>query len=295
MRVTSEMMVGSTVQRLSSRMAQYERAQSKLATGKEIRRPSDDPSRANRGLSLRSTERSRLQEQRNAEDAKSWLHTTDSSLQSSMDRIQRARELAVQGSNEGLSQHARDALAEEVATIRAEIVEIGNTRLRGQHIFAGYRNEAAVTGGPGDWEVVGDPDDAIERRVGDGDKVRVNTTATEAFGAGQDSAFAVLDRLEARLRGDDTAPVASSLTEIDDVRERLGGEMARIGANTNWVESAVARSEDSLHTLRTELSEVEDADFAEAVMDLQVQDMGLQATLQALGRSLPPSLAAFLR
>lgn len=48
-------------------------------------------------------------------------------------------------------------------------------------------------------------------------------------------------------------------------------------------------------TLRMELSEVQDLDLAKGVMELQVQQVAYEATLQALAKALPPSLAAFLR
>lgn len=298
MRITNEMLVTNSVRRLSTRMEQYEQAQSKLATGKEIRKPSDDPSRANRGLSLRASREARVQEQRNAADAKTWLNTADSALQSAMDRLQRARQLTVQGANPG-AQSAKDGIAREIETIREELVGIANTKVRGQHVFAGYTGGPAVeaTHDDGNWTFTtrGDAEHAITRRVGDSDKVRINTTAAEAFGDAEDSVFAVLAGLEGSLRTGDTSEVSATLSKLDASMERLGGELARIGANTNWVDSALQRSEDSLYVIRQELAEVEDADYAEAVMDLQMQDMALQATLQALGRALPQSLAAFLR
>ncbi len=299
MRITNEMIVTNSVRRLSTRMEQYEQAQSKLATGKEIRKPSEDPSKANRGLSLRASREARVQEQRNAEDAKTWLNTADSALQSAMDRLQRARQLTVQGANAG-DQSAKDGIAREIETIRSELVGIANTKVRGQHVFAGYTEGPAVEAtddGNGEWTFTtkGDADHEITRRVGDSDKVRINTTAAEAFGEDEQSVFSVLSDLETALKEGRTADVSATLSDLDDSMERLGGELARIGANTNWVDSALARSEDSLYVIQQELAEVEDADYAEAVMDLQMQDMALQSTLQALGRALPQSLAAFLR
>jgi hypothetical protein len=40
---------------------------------------------------------------------------------------------------------------------------------------------------------------------------------------------------------------------------------------------------------------IEDLDIAEGLMELHLQQVGYEATLQTLGRALPPSLAAFLR
>jgi flagellar hook-associated protein 3 FlgL len=139
--------------------------------------------------------------------------------------------------------------------------------------------------------------DPVLRRVGERDTVQINVTAHEAFGfagAGGD-AFTVLDDLAAALTGGDTAAIAGALEQVDGALRTLGGAQAKVGVSTNRVESALGRTEDALHALRSQLAEVQDVDIAHAVMDLQVQEVAYQATLAALGRALPPSLAAFLR
>lgn len=302
MRVTSELMVTNTVRRLSQRMEQYEGAQSRLATGKEIRRPSDDPSAANRALSLRATVGAHEQAARNAQDGLSWLDATDTQLQSALQRVQRARDLTVQGLNP-IGDLPREAVADEIAAVRDELVGIANSDLRGQHLFSGFRDQPAVVEAGGDWHYrdPGDPfpvgPDEIVRRVGSNDRVRVNVTAAEAFFApgGVDNLFATLRDIETALRTEDQATLAAGLGRLDDARTRIGTSLAAVGANTNWLEAARDRSANAVHVARRELVEVEDADYAEAVMELQVQDVALQSTLQALARAMPQSLAAFLR
>lgn len=71
--------------------------------------------------------------------------------------------------------------------------------------------------------------------------------------------------------------------------------LATVGANATWLSSALQRSGEHLFITRAGLSEVEDADDTHVIMDLQVQDMALQATLQAIARALPPTLTSFLR
>lgn len=304
MRVTNQMVVTEGVRRLSSRLNEYEQAQSRLATGKDVRKPSDDPAAANRGLSLRAAERSRVQEARNAEDALSWLNVTDSQLQEGMNTLHRARELTVRASN-AMGPSEREAIAKEVEALRDELMEIANAKLRGNHLFAGYTSGPAVAWDEGTGEYTfqgadGDAPHEITRRVGETERVRVNVTAAEAFGDADgdelENTFAALDTLVDRLR--DPAAHGSpseSLPALDEARERLGDSLATVGAQTNRVESAIARSEDMRYHIQNELSQVEDADYAEAVMELQLQDVALQSTLQALGRALPPSLASFLR
>lgn len=52
------------------------------------------------------------------------------------------------------------------------------------------------------------------------------------------------------------------------------------------------RPQDELQ--RTGLAGVEDVDMAEAIMNLQVEEVTYRATLQTMTRTLPPSLVSFL-
>jgi flagellar hook-associated protein 3 FlgL len=294
MRVTSEMMVTNSLHRLSTRLKQYERAQSQLATGKMVLNPSDDPARANRGLSLRATLKAREQELRNAADAKSWLDLADSQLQGAMERLHRASDLTVRAAS-AVDPNERTAIAQEIATIRTELESIANTVHRGRPVFAGFTEGPAVSFEGGTWVSRGD-DQVITRRVGESDVVPVNVTAAEIFWLpGGDSMFAMLDRLETSLRGDDGPGIAAELGTMAVARDTLGAAMAKVGANANWVDSAQRRGQEAILSIRGEIAQVEDVDFAQAVMELQMQQVAYEATLQALGRALPPTLAAFLR
>jgi len=295
-RVTSEMMTTGSLRRLSSRLQQYERTQSQLATGKRILAPSDAPGDANRALGLRAVQRAREQELRNAGDAKSWLDITDTQLQAGMERLSRLRELTLRGASSVGAQES-SALAVEISNIRDELLGIANARNRGRPLFSGFSDAQAVRNVAGSWVYEGDSG-AITRRVSESDVVTVNVTAAEVFGFGGppgSDLFSALDQLVADLQGGNTNGVTAALGRIDAGRTTLGNALAKVGASANTVESAQVRTDSALLSIRTELSEVEDVDMAEAVMELQTQQSAYEATLQALGRSLPQTLAAFLR
>jgi flagellar hook-associated protein 3 FlgL len=294
MRVTSEMMVQNSLHRLHTRLERYQETQSRLATGRRILKPSDDPSGTARVLSMRAAMRSREQEMRNAADANTWLSLADSGLQAATERLGRARELALRGGN-ALSAEEGQALAEEVATIRAELVSIANSRSRGRPLFAGYSSGDAVLFDGAAWQYGGD-DGAITRRVGENDVVRINVSGEEVFGfTDGDEVFGMLDELEDALRALDSNGATGMLGRIDDARRRVGDALATVGATTNWADSALARTEDAHFAARVQLSEIIDVDVAEAIMDLQTQQVAYETTLQALARALPPTLASFLR
>ena len=299
MRVTSEVLVTRSLDRLNTRLKAYERSQSELAMGKKILKPSDDPGGANRSMSVRAAMRARNQELRNINDAMGWLNNADSQLQSAMERTQRPRDLTVDGATLK-DPGAHRAIATELRAIADELVGIANTTHMGRPLFGGYADGDAVVQ-DADGNLTFDPPsgqaDQVLRRVSDTEQVRVNTTAAEWLGAdGADGDLVTFlrglaDDIEAG--GQDAA--TQGLGVLDRALDRIGSNLADIGAATNRVDSAKARATDTLFALRTELSNIEDLDVAEGIMELQIQEVGYQATLQALSKALPPSLGSFLR
>ena len=52
---------------------------------------------------------------------------------------------------------------------------------------------------------------------------------------------------------------------------------------------------DKAETLRNDISGVEDIDLAQTIMDLKLQEVGYQSSLNSAGRVLQPTLLDFLR
>jgi flagellar hook-associated protein 3 FlgL len=268
-RVPSETTVTSSLQRLST------------------------PARASRGLSLRATLKAREQELRNAADAKGWLDLADSQLEDAMERLHRAGVLSVRAAG-AVDANEREAIAREIAAIRDAVTSIANTVHRGRPLFAGFTEGPAVSSDGGTWSTLGDGQ-TVTRRVGEADSVPVNVTAAEVFWFGDDNVFALLDRLQAAIEADDGPAITAELSGVTAARDQVGASLARVGANAELVDSAQRRSQEAILSIRTEITELEDLDSADAVMELQMQQVAYEATLKALGRALPPTLAAFLR
>ena len=311
MRITSEAMVSRSLDRLQTRLALYERAQSELASGRRILQPSDDPAGTRRALSLRSSLQAREQELHNIDDARGWLDTADAQLQTVSSRLTRVRELATQGAS-SQSDEVRRALAQEIRQITDEIAGIANAKHLDRPLFGGFGGGDQVVKVGDTWQFTdahaGGAPDQIMRRVSDSEQVRINITAAEWLG----SAAVGTDPDGSPVHGPDLLNFLGQLANdletgapgdvlsghIGTLRAshtRVGDGLSLVGAATNRIDSARDRALDLQLTLRSELSNVENVDMAQGIMELQVQQVAYEATLQALGRALPPSLVAFLR
>lgn len=294
MRITQQAMSMQALDRLQTRLRQLAETQSSLGSGRRIHQSSDDPAGMNRAISLRSQQASNQQADRNTGDGLMWTSLADSKLQTLLDRLHRARELAIRaGSVTNAAE--RDAFAAELSEIREEAVAIANSRVGDRGLFAGHLDGAAVAHDGTNWVYQGD-DGAVERRVGEGDVVQVNVIGDEVFGfaAGRD-VFTVLDDLTARIQASDSPGIQTSIDEVDDAMDRIMSGLADLGAATNRLEAAQQRGQAEELSLQQRLSEVESVDVAEAIMQLQLEQVAYEATLGALSRSIQPSLIDFLR
>lgn len=295
MRVTNRMMVDLAVQRMNTRIGQFERSQRDLATGKRIHVASDDVAGMNTALGLRATLSANRQAQRNADDAMLWTDMADSRMGSMVEQLQRVRELAILGNNGTANQVEMDAMAVEVSETRRSLQSIANAKINGRPLFAGFSAGDAVVEVAGVWTYQGDTG-AVTRRVSESDVVKVNVTGDELFGfnAGED-VFTILGDLEMALQAGDSAALATSIDAVDRAMNRILNSRATVGAAANRIEKAMFRAQTDEVSLRTALSETEDTDMAKAIMELQIQETAYQAAQSALAKSLQPSLAQFLR
>lgn len=144
MRITNNMMTARFMSNLNRIMNKMDKAQEKLASGKSINMPSDNPTGTARSMQLRTNLVETDQYKINTDYATSWAESAESALSNTTDIMQRVRELAVQGTNGVLAQDSRDAIGSEVEQIRKQLLlELGNASNGGRFIFAGAKTTEA--------------------------------------------------------------------------------------------------------------------------------------------------------
>src|SRR6478609_10473603 len=99
--MTQSMMSHQAMGGMQTGLNRLAKVREQLATGRIINRPSDDPSGATTAMRIRTSLAEQNQYVRNADDAVGWLNQADSALSSMTDQVRRAREIALQGANDG--------------------------------------------------------------------------------------------------------------------------------------------------------------------------------------------------
>jgi flagellar hook-associated protein 3 FlgL len=296
MRVTNNMLISNMMRNLNSTLKRMQRVHNQMSSGKRFSMPSEDPVGVARSLKLRADLNENRQFKKNAEDALSWLETTENALMQIKEVLQRARELAVQGANGVLSPEDCQKIAEEVVQLRDQLVSIGNSTYAGKHIFAGYKtNQAPVGLNPdGSLNYAGDLGQ-IMYQVGVSDILQGNMTAPDIFRPGGDDLFADMQSFIDALNAGDTGTIGGIIGDIDVHMENILAKVAEAGAKVNRMKLVVNRLEDDYLNFNKLLSQTEDADMAEVITRLKSEENVYMAALAGGARIIQPTLVDFLR
>ena len=290
-RVTTMTSMHASARNLQFAAAQLARTQERASGFSAISRPSDDPAGTVNAMNVRAAQRSNDQYGRNIQDGNGWLATVDGALTATTSLLQRARDLTLQGANDGaVSPTQREAIAAELETIRDLLLTEANTSYLGRNVFAGnsdgghaFAADYTFTGGQG----------TVERRIADGATVRVDVDGSDVFGSGAASMFATIDAIVADLRGG--VNVGVRIAALDVHRDDVLHAHAEAGARHGTVLDAASANLTAKVDLEAMRSSIEDLDIGETAIELKMQEVAYQAALSATARAVRPTLMDFLR
>ncbi|WP_460772429.1 flagellar hook-associated protein FlgL [Microbacterium sp. GXF7504] len=291
-RVTGSAMADNALRHLQSNMGRLAKLQEQATSQRAFATPSADPAAAATALGLHADQRRTEQYARNIDDGLAWVTTIDSAITSATSLLSRARDLTVQGANDGaLSETAREAIAVELEGIRSALLSDANTRVQDRLVFAGTTDAGSAFAA--DLSFTGVPGAEVNRRIGDGVTVRVDADGAAVFGDGDQSVFALLDTIVADLRAG--VNVGSHLGAIDDRRTAMLSVQGAVGARQNQLERAKEATVSASVSLESRRAAVEDVDAVEVLVQLQAQELVYRSALAVTGRVLQPSLMEFLQ
>lgn len=287
-RVTGRTMSNVAMRGLQSSLGRTQDLQNQLSSGRRVNRPADDPAAAAAAMKLRSERTANQQYQRNVEDSTGRLAVADSALVQISDRIRRAQELVIQANSGAMGADSRAAIAAELTSIGTEVIDLYNTRWLGRPVFGGtVAGDSAVLP---DGTYVGD-DQQILSRINADSTLRVDVSGTAA-GAG------TLPGIIAAAADNVVNNISAVGTSIDDLASSLSKvleTLGDVGARAGRLETAKARLTSDELDFTSRISENEDADLPETIMQLEAQKVGYQAALATAANIMQTSLVDYLK
>lgn len=285
---------------LSITKDRYDTAIKQSTSGKKLLNLSDNPSDMAYVLSLRGKMNQIDQFEKNINSGLSFLSSAEGALNSTYTLLHQVASLAAEGSTESTDAQGRQVIADNINEIRDQIMSHANTEVLGKFIFAGSMTQTEPFTNPG-----GAPADVITYN-GNAEyifmqadfslQIESNLPGSEAFSVGVPDfdVFEELRILREALLANDTALIADRTANLHNVINGVDDAIAKIGNRISHFRQVEGMLKEFAHSIQSKMSQLEDADMAEAISNLAKEEVGLQSTLQSGARIQRISLMNFL-
>lgn len=297
MRLTNRLMADTVLNSLYKNTQQLLKLQEMVSSQKRINRPSDDPIGMRKILDYRKVLSSIDQYNTNITHGNTQIDLTESCLEAIDDLVLKARRIAVEQSAGELEN--RPTAAQEVKNIYDQILQLANTKLGDTYILSGHQTDTAPFSRDADYNATYHGDDGDKRIiVGDNLNIKTNVTGEDALGSGVDVFDSLRDLINGLEDPDTTAgtaqiatqitPLSNALDQIKAVRSEAASTFIQLETTENQLANFKLNIEDML-------SDTEDANMAQAIVELQVQQTAYETSLATAAKILQRSLMDFLR
>jgi len=283
---------------ISQLQARVDRAQQQISSGLRITKASDDPDRVGAILQASSDLARNLQIGHNLDRIKAEVDGSEQALSSAITTLERVSVLGAQGANFSQDAASRTGIAIEVQSLLERLVVNANTSVDNRFVFAGDSDQIApysvdLTTVTGTTPYAGT---AATREVEDprGGTFPISQSAQEIFDAPGASVFAAVNALRVALLANDEPAISLSLDALRIAHERLGDSLSFYGTVQNEVADGSRAVSTLTLRLTTSLTDLREADLAEASTELVIARFHLEAAFSARARTPRTSLFDYL-
>jgi flagellar hook-associated protein 3 FlgL len=278
--------------------ARAERAQRELSSGIRVINPSDDPDSVGAIVQAGSDIARNQQVGRNLDNVKVEVDTAEEALRAAVVTLEQINVIGAQGANFDQTAETRNGLALQVQNLLERLVAIANTSVEGRYIFSGDADQAPAYGidlttATGTTPYAGS---AATRQVADprGGSFATSQTAQRIFDTSGASVFGAVNALRVALLANDQNAVTASLTALKAAHDHVGDSLSFYGSVQNEVADGINAVKALDLRFTTQLSNLRDADLAEATSELLSAKLNLDAAFSARARVPRTSLFDYL-
>ncbi|MEJ2402911.1 MAG: flagellar hook-associated protein FlgL [Candidatus Thiodiazotropha sp.] len=299
-RISTSMLFDRGIASMLKRQMALSEAQQQVSSGKRIQTPSDDPPGAAQILNLRTAITRVEQYQENADQARARLDLQETALAGVDNILPKVLELTLQGQSDTYNAGARQAIADELRELNAELMGLANTKdSNGEYIFAGFSADSIPFSNPADgvFNYSGDMGSrslriSATRQIQDRENGYDVFMNVETAAGGQRNLFETIHGVIAGLEAD--APNGAYIDDLYSAMEHVSSVRARGGARLNAIDAQTTVNEDFIYTMTVTRSNIEDVDLAEAIGRFEQGMVALQAAQQTFTKVQGLSLFDYL-
>lgn len=305
MRVSTVTMFEQSTNALNRQQGEFLKVGQQIATGRRVVNPSDDPQASSRALAVSQAKAVTEQYADSRISARNSLSQVESVLNSVSDAIASAKTLLIQGANDTLSDADRQSVAAELNGIYQTLIGQANaTDGNGRYLFGGYKDDVPPFQENAAGEIAYEGDTNVrEQRIDSTRLMGVSENGASIFlrdARGDDAdLFATfknaLDALENPAGEGFRDTINASMRELDASLDNVLTRRASVGARLNELDVVDSVAGNRMLNYEQTLSDLVDLDYAEAISEYSLRQVGLQAAQKAFVDIKSMSLFDYLR
>jgi flagellar hook-associated protein 3 FlgL len=287
--------------------ARQERAQRQISSGLRVAQPSDAPGEVSGILQLRAELALLLQIKTNLGRAKLEAATAEQAVQASIQVIERATVLASQGLGSLADAEKRKVIANEVAGLHDQLLNLSGANIEGRFIFSGDADgqppfEVDPQGSAGIRRTIPEASQSTRQiQHPSGSTFGISRTAAELWdpldeegNPAAQNAFAALHALRSALEGNDEEAIRTALTYLGEAANHLNFQLSFYGNAQIRIEEGLKSADRMQLRLKEDLSNRQDADLVDAITELNQARIHQEAALSARAKMPRSSLFDYL-
>jgi flagellar hook-associated protein 3 FlgL len=302
-RVSTFQAYENLITRLRGSYARLEQSHERLASGRTVSRPGDDPAAATRAMAWRSALAEVRRFQRDLDQEAAYLQTVDDALGRAGEIVQNVREQVTRAVSGALTEEDYRTIAGIADRLVDELVAVANTTHGEVYVFGGLAtgtppfaregDTVTFTGPAGGSRTLAPAPGLVWDATFDGEGLFLS-------GGLVDAVLEVRNLLREPLAEGETwtgrlERLSAQLGVLDRHLEQLNAARARAGdlaAATEGFRNLLAHQE---LNLAAALSDAEDLDLAQATVELRRLELAYQAVLASAARLMETNLLQFWR
>jgi flagellar hook-associated protein 3 FlgL len=311
MRISSKMMNRQFLSNLDNLYNTMSKQHTQVSTGKAFQSASEDPINAVKSMDINSEIKKAEQYENNIGEAESIMNEQEVGISGISDSLVEIQEVLQQALSDTYNDNDKKSLAQVVDSIKDNIVSLLNKDYGGKYVFGGWNTSTApVTNDSGAYSfngtsIVGmsseDSNDfqsqEFKYRTGNGTNVDAAMSAIEITGSGEDNLISLLENISNQLKNppSDSDKLNEYLGMTNDYFDDIQVKRSEVGAKMSGMGLLRNQNIEDRTSLMNLLSQVEDIDIEQAIIDFKTTEMVYQAALSVGAKIIQPTLADFLR
>lgn len=296
MRVTPGMTADNALYNLQKGRTVLGRLQEQIASGAVVNRPSDDPITTRQLLDMESKLEEGEQYLSNITKGNLWLNMSETALEGMVKILAEARKTAGTVGSGSSDATVRENAAVQLSELKKQLIDMGNTQLGDQYLFAGFKTDTAPFS-KSDNTYHGSGDD-ISVEIDRGSLAAMNITGDLLLkGTGSYGSVDILqtfDNLITAVKNNDSPTIQAEASKLDEGMKQIANAISDVSGRLNRMDSAKTMITRDQATLTGIMEDTQGIDMIQAAVELNQQQTAFEAALSATAKISQLSLLDYL-